>query len=126
MRFSCEGGARLALPIHNSNLGDCFRLGRNYTLAVTETVRRLKTTAPHFLRISVGRLTCQEELFEPVGPCTRVRAATDPSAARTMNRSEMLGRRHSEEDRNWRPGTSQAWHIARLKHRSGSLGDGLI
>lgn len=36
---SCEGGARLALPIHNTNLGDCFRLGRNYTLAVTETVR---------------------------------------------------------------------------------------
>jgi len=28
-----------ALPVHNSNLEDCFRLGRNYTLAVTETVR---------------------------------------------------------------------------------------
>jgi hypothetical protein len=28
------------LHIHNSNLEDCFRLGRNYTLAVTETVRR--------------------------------------------------------------------------------------
>ena len=37
--FSCEGGARLALPVHNSNLEDCFRLRRNYTLAVTETVR---------------------------------------------------------------------------------------
>jgi hypothetical protein len=42
MRFSCEGEARLALPIHNSNLGNCFRLGRNYTLAVTETMRRPK------------------------------------------------------------------------------------
>jgi hypothetical protein len=39
IRGSCEGGARLALPIHDSNLEDCFRLGRNYTLAVTETVR---------------------------------------------------------------------------------------
>jgi hypothetical protein len=39
IRGSCEGGARLALPNHDSNLEDCFRLGRNYTLAVTETVR---------------------------------------------------------------------------------------
>ena len=40
IRFSCEGGTRLTLPVHNSNLEDCFRLGRNYTLAVTETARR--------------------------------------------------------------------------------------
>jgi hypothetical protein len=39
IRFLCEGGAGLALPIHNSNLEDCVGLGRNYTLAVTETVR---------------------------------------------------------------------------------------
>ena len=123
MRFSCVGGARLALPIHNSNLGDCFRLGRNYTLAVTETVRRLKTAPPHSLRISGGRHSCQEERFEPVVPGARVRLATDPGAARTMNRSEMLGRRHSEKNRSWRPGTSRSlahstpetpfWEIAR-------------
>src|SRR5215831_2852554 len=29
-------------PFTISNLEDCFRLGRNYTLAVTETVRRSK------------------------------------------------------------------------------------
>ena len=39
IRFACKNGTRLALPVHNSNLEDCFRLGRNYTLAVTETVR---------------------------------------------------------------------------------------
>jgi hypothetical protein len=39
IQFSCEGGARLALPIHNSNFEICFRLGRNYTLTATETVR---------------------------------------------------------------------------------------
>lgn len=66
-------------------------------MAVTETVRRSKTTAPHFLRISGGRHKCQEELFEPVVPGARVRLATDPGAARTMNRSEMLERRHPEK-----------------------------
>ncbi len=29
-----------ALPAHNSNLENCFRPGRNYTLTVTEKVRR--------------------------------------------------------------------------------------
>jgi hypothetical protein len=40
IRFSCKAGTRLAFPVHNSNIEDCFKLGRNYTLAVTETVRR--------------------------------------------------------------------------------------
>jgi hypothetical protein len=39
IRFSCKGGTRRALPMHYLNLEDCFRLGRNYTLSVTETVR---------------------------------------------------------------------------------------
>ena len=34
--------------IHNSNLEDCFRLGRNYTLPVTETVRRSELLRPTF------------------------------------------------------------------------------
>src|SRR5215471_4389948 len=41
--FSCVSFLmrRCSTPhIHNSNLEDCLRLGRNYTLAVTETVRR--------------------------------------------------------------------------------------
>jgi hypothetical protein len=40
MGFKCEGGARLALPFNDSNLWRLIWLGRNYTLAVTDTVRR--------------------------------------------------------------------------------------
>jgi hypothetical protein len=116
MRFSCEGGARLALPIHNSNLEDCLRLGRNYTLAVTETVRRSKLLRLTGREYPAGDTHVKRNYSSPWYQAARVRFATDPGAARTMNRSEMLGRRHSEKDRGWRPGTSRAWHIAVISH----------
>src|SRR6516225_7065335 len=77
IRFSCEGAVRLGLPIHNSNLEGCFRLGRNYTLAVTETVRRSELLHLTPRERSGGRHECQEEALEPVAPGARVRLATD-------------------------------------------------
>ena len=63
--FSREGVGRLAFPIHNSNLEYCFRLGRNYALAATETVRC--AIASHDQRVSGECPECQEERFETVG-----------------------------------------------------------
>ena len=77
---SCKGGTRLA--VHNSNLEDGFRLGRNYTLAVTETVRRSDSSISLRKRISGGRLECQQDLESAV-PGASVRLESDPGAART-------------------------------------------
>ena len=76
----------------------CFRLGRNYALAATETVRDIKTISSRHQRVSGGRQECQEELFEPMVPGARLRLATHPGPARTTNRGEMFERRHSEKD----------------------------
>ena len=64
MRFACAGGTRLAFLIHDSNSGDRFSLGRNYTLAVTETVRRQNYRAALFENIR-GQYTCQEREQKP-------------------------------------------------------------
>ena len=54
-----EGGTHF--PIHNSNLGDCLELGRNYTLAVTETVRLKNYCASLFREYPAGDHRCQME-----------------------------------------------------------------
>jgi hypothetical protein len=77
----------------------CFRLGRNYALAATETVRYIRSISSHPYSISGGRQESQEELFEPVVPGARARLATHPGPARTTNRGGMFDRRHSEKDR---------------------------
>src|SRR5262245_17429979 len=68
IRFSCKGGRRLALPVHNSNLEDCFRLGRNYTLAVTETVRRSELSHLTPREYPAGDTNVKRKPFQPVVP----------------------------------------------------------
>jgi hypothetical protein len=83
-----EHSSHLPFTIHFFEI--CFRLGRNYALAATETVRDIRSISSHPQNVSGGRQECQEELFEPVVPGARVHLATRPGAARTTNRGEML------------------------------------
>jgi hypothetical protein len=88
IRFSCKGGTSLALPVHNSNLEDCFRLGRNYTLAVTETVRRSELLHLISREYPAGDTNVKRN-YSSMVPDASVRLAADPGPAWTMNRSEM-------------------------------------
>src|SRR5262249_11839633 len=110
----------LALPIHNSNFESCFRLGRNYTLAATETVRGSELLHLALREYPAADTNVKRNYSRPWRQALGF-VAIDPGAARTMTRSEMLERGHSEKDRSWRPHTSRAWHIAPLKRRWGKL-----
>jgi hypothetical protein len=94
--LSCEGGARLALPIHNSSFEDCFRLGRNYTLTVTETVRGselLHLTPREYL---ADDKNVKSKYSSPWHQARGYVSQPIPMKARTTNRTEMLERRNSE------------------------------
>jgi hypothetical protein len=76
IRFGWKGGTRLALRIHNSNLEDCFRFGRNYTLSVTETVRGSELLHLTFRVYLAGDKNVKIEGF----PAAGVRAGATQSA----------------------------------------------
>jgi AraC-like DNA-binding protein len=58
-----EHSSHLPFTIHFFEI--CFRLGRNYALAATETARDVRTISSHPWSVSGGRPECQEELFDP-------------------------------------------------------------
>lgn len=83
--FTCKGATRLALPIHNSNLEDCFRLGRNYTLSVTGTVRGSELRRLTLRGYPAGDKNVKRS-YSSSWRCGSVRVGTDSGPARTMNR----------------------------------------